>query len=163
MNIKDILERNTVKKVNIYLKNIDEKYEIISLDKTARTAQDAAKSLNVEVGAIVKSLIFKSIDNSFYYLCLTSGDKRISINKLSKINNLEIIKANADEIKEITGFSIGGVPPLAHKNPLKTYLDKSLSRFENLYAAAGHPHAIFKIHFNELFKITKGEIVDIVD
>ena len=159
MNIKDLLERNAVKKVDIFLKSIDKKYKIISLDNTARTAKDAALSLNVEIGAIVKSLVFKSTNKNIYFLCLISGDRIVSINKLSKLTKLDIVKANAEEIKEISGFSIGGVPPVAHNNPIKTFLDKSLSRFENIYAAAGHPHAIFKINFKELCLITNGEIM----
>ena len=151
MNIKDILERNTVKKVNIYLKNIDNKYEIISLDKTARTAEDAAQSLNKQVGAIVKSIIFRDLKKNEYYLCLISGDKFASIKKISKLFNLEIIKANADECKKYSGFSIGGVSPVAHKNqPKKILIDENLNRYSEVYAAAGHPHVVFGINFKKL-------------
>tara|TARA_Y100000590_G_scaffold57123_1_gene59973 strand:+ start:1735 stop:2217 length:483 start_codon:yes stop_codon:yes gene_type:complete len=160
--MEKLLNKKTVLKVKNYLNKFDKNLSIISLDETARSSKEAGNSLNVKTGAIVKSLIFKSIDSD-YYLCLISGDKTVSINKLSKLTKKEILKPNANEIKEITGFSIGGVPPVAHKIKMRTYIDKNLNRFENIYAAAGHPHCVFKINFENLCKITNGYIYDIVN
>ncbi len=160
--MEKLLNKKTVLKVKNYLNKFDKNLSIISLDETARSSEEAGNSLNVKTGAIVKSLIFKSIDND-YYLCLISGDQTVSINKLSKLTKKEILKPNANEIKEITGFSIGGVPPVAHKIKMLTYIDKNLNRFENIYAAAGHPHCVFKINFENLCKITNGYIYDIVN
>ena len=160
--MEKLLNKKTVLKVKNYLNKFDKNLSIISLNETARSSEEAGNSLNVKTGAIVKSLIFKSIDND-YYLCLISGDKTVSINKLSKLTKKEILKPNANEIKEITGFSIGGVPPVAHKIKMLTYIDKNLNRFENIYAAAGHPHCVFKINFENLCKITNGYIYDIVN
>jgi len=162
--MSNLLERKNVLKVKKFLKNINDNFELIVLDKTARTAEDAAKSLKKQVGAIVKSLIFKNIETNEYYLCLVSGDKYMSIEKLSKIIGTKIEKANADECKEITGFSIGGVSPVAHTHsPSRIFIDEKLNRFDMVYAAAGHPYVVFGITFDNLHLITKGEINSIVE
>ena len=101
--MEKLLNKKTVLKVKNYLNKFDKNLSIISLNETARSSEEAGNSLNVKTGAIVKSLIFKSIDND-YYLCLISGDQTVSINKLSKLIKKEILKPNANEIKEITGF-----------------------------------------------------------
>ena len=155
--MNNLTKKKTVIKVKNFLYNISPKYEIIQLKKTATTAKDAANSLNVEVGSIVKSLIFKSKINNNFFLCLMSGDKNLSIEKLSILTNTLIIKAHADEVKNITGYSIGGVPPIAHKNIFPTFIDINLSRFKYNYAEAGHPHCVFKISYKELCEITKGK------
>ena len=157
-----LLDKEAVKRVEELLKEFDQKLSVIILDTSARTALEAASSLGCEVGAIVKSLLFKT-DNSFT-LFLVSGDKRASLNKIKK--NL-IIKdasmASADEVKKITGFTIGGVSPIGHLNKIPIIIDNSLERFENLYAAAGHPNCVFKIDFTNLQKITKGLIKEITE
>ncbi len=163
--MSNLLKRKNVLKVKKYLNNIDDSIELIVLDETARTAEDAAKSLKKEVGAIVKSLLFKNAKTNEFYLCLVSGDQYISLKKLSKIiGNNNIIKANADECKMITGFSIGGVAPVAHSNtPSRIFIDENLNRFDIVYAAAGHPYVVFGITFHNLCLITKGEVKKIID
>ena len=157
-----LLERKSVVKVKEYLEYIDSSINLIVLDETARTAKDAASSLNKEVGAIVKSLLFKNNKTNDYYLCLISGDKYADTNKISKLVNKEIKKANADECKEFTGFSIGGVSPVAHDNiPTKIFIDENLNRYEMIYAAAGHPYVVFGISYDKLCEITKGKITNI--
>jgi len=157
-----LLDKEAVKRVEELLKKYDQKLSVIILDTSARTALEAASSLGCEVGAIVKSLLFKT-DNSFT-LFLVSGDKRASLNKIKK--NL-IIKdasmATADDVKKITGFTIGGVSPIGHLNKIPIIIDNSLERFENLYAAAGHPNCVFKIDFTNLQKITEGLIKEITE
>ena len=127
--MSNLLERKSVLKVKEFLvKNLPE-IKLIQLEETARSAQDAAKSLKKEVGAIVKSLLFKSVETNEYYLCLVSGDQYMSLDKLSRIIGNKIIKANADECKEITGFSIGGVPPVAHTHaPTRIFIDKNFNK-----------------------------------
>lgn len=160
----DLLNRKNVIRVKKFLNKYDQNYKLIVLDDTARTANDAAKSLNKKVGAIIKSLVFKNIDNDDYYLCLVSGDKYMSIEKLSLITGNNIRKANADECKEITGFSIGGVSPVAHLiPPTKTFIDINLNNYDILFAAAGHPHCVFGITFEKLCLITNGEVQIIVE
>ena len=128
---------------------------MIVLNTTARTAKDAANSLNCDVGAIVKSLLFK-VQESFL-ICLVAGDKRCSLNKLKKIlNKKDVRMASVGEVKENTGFSIGGVSPVGHIKKFDILIDKSLNRFTNLFAAAGHPNCVFKINYNDLIKITNG-------
>ena len=162
--MSNLLKRNTVLKVKEFLFKYLPDIELIQLDETARTSQDAAKSLKKEVGAIVKSLLFKNIEKNEYYLCLVSGDQYMSLDKLSKIIGNKIIKANADECKEVTGFSIGGVPPVAHIHaPTRIFIDKNFNKFDMIYAAAGHPYVVFGITFDNLCSITNGEISDIVE
>jgi len=153
--MENLLNKEPVKKVQEFIKKFDPKLEIIVLDTSARTANDAANSLKCEVGAIVKSLLFKT-EKSFL-ICLIAGDRRCSLNKLKKIlNKKDVSMANAEEVKKNTGFSIGGVAPVAHSLNLDILIDKSLSRFSYIFAAAGHPNCVFKITYNELIKITNG-------
>ena len=153
--MEDLLNKGPVKKVKEFIKKFDPKLEILVLDTTARTAQDAANSLKCEVGAIVKSLLFRT-ENSFL-ICLIAGDKRCSLNKLKKtLQKKDVSMANADEVKKNTGFSIGGVAPVAHATSLDILIDNSLNRFPYIFAAAGHPNCVFKITYDDLIKITKG-------
>ena len=153
--MEDLLNKGPVKKVKEFIKKFDPKLEVLVLDTTARTAQDAANSLKCEVGAIVKSLLFRA-ENTFL-ICLIAGDKRCSLNKLKKtLQKKDVSMANADEVKKNTGFSIGGVAPVAHTTSLDIFIDKSLNRFPYIFAAAGHPNCVFKITYDDLIKITKG-------
>ena len=155
-----ILDKEPVKRVEKFLKNFNPNLNVILLKSSARTALEAASSLNCEVGAIVKSLLFKT-ENTFT-LCLVAGDKKASLNKIKKTLDIkDAFMASADEVKNLTGFTIGGVSPVGHLNKIDIYIDNSLKRFENLYAAAGHPNCVFKINFNDLQKITNGLIKDI--
>ena len=157
-----LLNKEPVKRAEKALKEFDETLSVKELENTARTALDAAKSLNCEVGAIVKSLLFKNGDN--YFLCLVSGDKRCSLNKLKKFfNSKDLSMASPNDVKEQTGYTIGGVSPIGHKKSLEILVDRSLNRFKDLYAAAGHPNCIFKINFDDLIKITNGSIEDIIE
>ena len=157
-----LLNKEPVKRAEKALKEFDETLSVKELENTARTALDAAKSLNCEVGAIVKSLLFKNGDN--YFLCLVSGDKRCSLNKLKKFfNSKDLSMASPDDVKEQTGYTIGGVSPIGHKKNLQILVDRSLNRFKDLYAAAGHPNCIFKINFDDLIKITNGSIEDVIE
>ena len=160
--MEDLLNKEPVKRVSQKLKDFDESLKVIVLDGSARTAQDAADSLNTEVGSIIKSLFLRT-KNSFL-LCLVAGDKRCSLNKIKKIlGEKDVSMGNAEQVKQVTGFTIGGVSPVGHLNPIKIYIDQSLSRFENIFGAAGHPNCVFKINFIDLQKITSGEVMDIVE
>ena len=153
--MENLLNKEPVKRVQEFIKKFDPKLEVLVLDTTARTAKDAANSLKCEVGAIVKSLLFKA--ESTFLICLIAGDRRCSLNKLKKIlGKKDVSMANAEEVKENTGFSIGGVAPVAHIKKLEIYIDKSLSRFSSIFAAAGHPNCVFEISYDQLIKITNG-------
>ena len=158
--MEDLLKKQPVKRVQDFIKKFDSKLEVIVLDTSARTAIDAANSLGCEVGAIVKSLLFKT--KNTFVLCLVAGDKKASLIKIKKILNIkDALMASADEVKNITGFTIGGVSPIGHLNKVHIYIDNSLERFEVLYAAAGHPNCVFRIDYTNLEKITNGLIKDI--
>jgi Cys-tRNA(Pro) deacylase len=157
-----LLDKEPVKRVEKFLKGFDQSLEVIVLENSARTAKDAAIALGCDVGAIVKSLLFKTGDN--FTLCLVAGDKRCSLNKLKKIKNIkDISMASPEEVKTQTGYTIGGVSPVGHLNKLEIFIDKSLERFNELFAAAGHPNCIFKINFKDIQKITNGKVEDIIE
>ena len=159
--MENLLDKESVKRVVKVLSNFDSNLKVEALNSSARTAVDAAASLNCEVGAIVKSLLLRTDDS--FILCLVSGDKRCSLNKIKKmINKKDVSMANADQVKSQTGFSIGGVSPVAHLEKIKILVDSSLSRYENVYAAAGHPNSIFKITYKQLIQLTEGKEEDIV-
>ena len=159
--MEDLLNKESVQRVVKVLSNFDASLKVEVLNSSARTAKDAATSLNCEVGAIVKSLLLRTDDN--FILCLVSGDKRCSLNKVKKIlNKKDVSMADAEQVKSQTGFSIGGVSPVAHLNRIKILIDSSLSRYENVYAAAGHPNSIFKIGYKQLIELTKGKEEDII-
>ena len=158
--MENLLDKEPVKKVKEFITKFDPNLNVIVLDTTARTAKDAASSLKCEVGAIVKSLLFKA-ENSFL-ICLIAGDRKCSLNKLKKIlQKKDVSMANAEEVKVNTGFSIGGVAPVAHIKKLDVLVDKSLNRFQYLFAAAGHPNCVFKITYKDLIKLTNGFEKDI--
>ncbi len=160
--MQDLLNKEAVKRVNQRLKDYDENLQIIVLESSARTAKDAADSLKTEVGSIIKSLFLRT--QKSFLLCLVAGDKRCSLNKIKKIlNEKDVSMGNADQVKEITGFTIGGVSPVGHLKPIKIFIDHSLSRFHNIFGAAGHPNCVFKINFESLQKITNGEVNDIIE
>tara|TARA_Y100000590_G_scaffold434664_1_gene553131 strand:+ start:3016 stop:3498 length:483 start_codon:yes stop_codon:yes gene_type:complete len=153
--MENLLSKEPVKRVNEFITKFDKELKIIVLDRTARTAIDAANSLKCEVGAIVKSLLFKAEDS--FLICLIAGDRRCSLNKLKKIlQKKDVSMANAEEVKINTGFSIGGVAPVAHIVDLNILVDRSLKRFKYVFAAAGHPNCVFKISYDKLTKITNG-------
>jgi len=151
----DILNKEPVKRVEAFINKFDSKLKILLLDTTARTAKEASFTLKCEVGSIVKSLLIK-VDKIFL-ICLIAGDRRCSLNSLKKIlKKKDVRMASAEEVKTNTGFSIGGVAPVAHLQKLNTLIDNSLNRFEAIYAAAGHPNCVFKISYRQLVKITNA-------
>jgi len=157
-----LLDKEPVQRVEKILKDFDKSQNIIILETSARTALEAASSLGCEVGAIVKSLLFKT-ENSFT-LCLVAGDKRASLNRIKKALKIkDASMASAEDVKNITGYTIGGVSPIGHLKKIEILIDKSLSRFNLLFAAAGHPNCVFKIDFTNLKKITNGVTEEITE
>ena len=158
----EFIRQRASSRVEKILKDFDESQNIIVLETSARTALEAASSLGCEVGAIVKSLLFKT-ENSFT-LCLVAGDKRASLNSIKKLLKIkDASMASAEDVKNITGYTIGGVSPVGHLKKIEILIDKSLSRFNLLFAAAGHPNCVFKIDFTNLKKITNGVIEEITE
>ena len=157
-----ILNKEPVLRAEKSLKQFNPNLKVIELEQTARTANDAATALGCKVGAIVKSLLFKAGEN--FILCLVSGDKRCSLNKLKKIlNEKNVFMANPDDVKRVTGYTIGGVSPTGHLTKIKIYIDENLKNFNSIFAAAGHPNAVFEIDFEDLKGLTQGETKEITE
>lgn len=152
------LEKPTVSRVRDTLIDADREDTIIELTDTARSAEDAAKAIGCELGAIVKSLIF-TIDNRFV-MALVAGDHECIEDSLPNALKIKgsVRRPQASEVKAITGFTIGGVAPIGLLRPIPTVIDGSMKRFEKVYAAAGHPHCVFSTPLNALVRMTGGII-----
>ena len=137
----------------------------VMLADSARTAQQAADALGIEVGQIAKSIIFRRLPDDVAVLVVTSGDRRVDENKVAPLVCAEgqtLGRADAAFVKAATGFSIGGVSPVAHATAVATLIDQDLSRFEQIWAAAGHPHAVFALTPGELATLTQAPVADVV-
>jgi prolyl-tRNA editing enzyme YbaK/EbsC (Cys-tRNA(Pro) deacylase)/predicted Fe-S protein YdhL (DUF1289 family) len=133
----------------------------IFLDIAARTSQEAADALNIQVGQVAKSVIFRRKSDDAAVLVVTSGDRRVDEKKVAAIVGA-IGRADADFVKTRTGFSIGGVAPLGHANAPVTLIDRDLFRFDEIWAAAGHPNGVFRLSPTELEQLTHAPVVDVV-
>lgn len=132
----------------------------VMLDDAARTAQQAADALGVDLGQIAKSIIFRRREDDVAILVITSGDRRVDEKKVTALVG-KIGRADADFVKQKTGFSIGGVSPVAHAERLVTLVDQELFRFQEVWAAAGHPHAVFKLHPHDLVHLSDAPVADV--
>lgn len=133
----------------------------VMLDDAARTAQQAADALGISVGQIAKSIIFRRKSDDAAVLVITSGDRRVDEKKVDAIVG-KTGRADADFVRAKTGYAIGGVPPLAHATPSVTLIDQELLRFDEVWAAAGHPHGVFKLHPRDLEALTGAPVADVV-
>ncbi|MBA4327703.1 MAG: hypothetical protein C0428_05700 [Polaromonas sp.] len=137
----------------------------VMLDDAARTAQQAADALGVAIGQIAKSIIFRRKSDDVAVLVITAGDQRVDERKVEALvcpDGKRLGRADADFVKARTGFSIGGVSPLAHATPPVTLIDQSLFRFDEIWAAAGHPHGVFKLGPQQLADLTGAPVADVV-
>lgn len=133
----------------------------LMLDGTARTAQEAADTLGIALGQIAKSIIFRRKADDAPVLVITSGDRRVDEKKVDALVG-KTGRADADFVKARTGFSIGGVSPLGHVQAPVTLIDRDLFRFDEIWAAAGHPHAVFKLRPQDLERLTGAPVADVV-
>jgi prolyl-tRNA editing enzyme YbaK/EbsC (Cys-tRNA(Pro) deacylase) len=147
--------------VRAFLKKSGFDNQIVELSDSARTAQLAAESIGTSVAQIVKSLIFKGNDSGTPILVLASGANRVDESKVAKIVGEAIKKADADFVRNRSGFSIGGVPPFAHLEPMRTVIDEDLLRFAEVWSAAGHPHAVVCLQPKELLSMSQGQSANI--
>lgn len=152
------LSKNSAR-VQAYLDQFGLKLEVQELAQSTRTAQEAADAVGCELGQIVKSLVFKSGQTPLLFL--VSGKNQLNIQKAENTLGLGIQKADADFAREQTGFPIGGVPPVAHEHPIDIFIDSDLMSYEEIWAAAGTPNAVFRIKSNDLPRITNGRIIDV--
>ena len=133
--------------------------EVREMDKTTRSAQDAARAVGCEVGQIAKSLVFKGATTRQAVLVITSGSNRVDEKKLSERIGEPVLKADADFVRQQTGFAIGGVPPVGHAQPIAVFIDEDLLTYSEIWAAAGTPQAVFRLSPQELQKITNGRVI----
>lgn len=152
------LDRPSVRRVADALAKAGSDAQVIELTATARSAQDAATSLGCDLGAIVKSLVF--VIGGVPVMALIAGDRQCDTKALRDELQLsgKVARADADLVKRATGFSIGGVAPLAHKEALPIVIDRSLQRFDPVFAAAGHPHCVFAVKLDELVRVSGGRL-----
>lgn len=156
------LDRPTVQRVVQALAAAGIQDRVVELADTARTAADAASACGVPVGAIVKSLVFLVGDTPV--MALVAGDRRCRVEALGEALDLagDVRRAEAERVRALTGFAIGGVAPVGHPERLATVIDTSLGRFERLLAAAGHPHCVFATDLAELARLTQGRLSDAI-
>jgi len=149
----------SAQKIQNILNVLGSGYKVIEFAESTRTAQEAADRVGCRLGQIVKSLVFKGQSSNNCFLVLTSGSNRVDENKLSQYAGETIGRANPEFVRTMTGFAIGGVPPVGHTKPLETYIDEDLLQYAEVWAAAGTPNAVFQLPSSDLVKITSGKIV----
>ena len=154
----DPIAHPAVRRVQAALAEAGSDAQVIALGSTARSAEDAAASIGTPLGSIVKSLVFTV--GGAPVMALVAGDRRCDTKALGRVLGLEgkVRRADADAVRDATGFAIGGVAPLAHETRLPVAIDASLGRFETVYAAAGHPHCVFATTVGELERLTGGTV-----
>lgn len=154
------LDNASVRRVREALADAGALHEVVALPTSARTAQEAADSLGVPLGAIVKSLVFVIAGRPV--MALIAGDRQCVTKALPQALGLDgkVSRADADTVRQATGFAIGGVAPVGHPDVLPIAIDASLGRFEAVWAAAGHPHCVFRTSLDELRRITPGVVAE---
>lgn len=152
----------SVQRVARVLQDKGHPHSPVMLDDAARTAQQAADALGIAVGQIAKSIIFRRKSDDAAVLVITSGDRRVDAAKVEALVGA-LGRADAAFVKARTGFSIGGVAPIAHAEPGVTLIDRELLRFDTLWAAAGHPHAVFALSPHDLERLTGAPLADVTE
>lgn len=158
-----ILHSESVERVREALAQAGLAPEIVELPGAARTAQAAAGFLGCDVAQIANSLVFRKRGSPCALLVMCSGAKRVDVHKLAALVGEPVAKADAGFVRQATGFAIGGVPPLGHATPLSTFVDESLACEPALWAAAGHPHTVFRLTYQELLRVTRGRPAEIAE
>ena len=151
----------SAQKIQDLLTQLGFDYTVVEHVEPTRTAQEAANQAGCELGQIAKSLIFKGKDSAKPILILASGPNRVNEKRIAEYAGEAIVKADADFVRAVTGFVIGGVPPIGHIQKMETYLDEDFSQCVTIWAAAGTPNAIFELKTSDLQKMTGGRIVSI--
>jgi len=154
----------SMQRVAQVLRNLGHPHAPVMLSDAARTAQQAADALGISLGQIAKSIIFKRKPDAAAVLVITSGDRRVDESKVQALvcaPGQKLGRADASFVKAATGFSIGGVSPIGHATPPVTLIDRDLLRFDEIWAAAGHPHGVFKLHPHDLTRLTGAPVADV--
>jgi prolyl-tRNA editing enzyme YbaK/EbsC (Cys-tRNA(Pro) deacylase) len=145
--------------VQQYLSKFGLQLEVVEYAESTKTAQEAADAIGCELGQIVKSLVFKSKEQPILFL--VSGKNKLNVEKVSQALKIEVKKADASFVKEATGFSIGGIPPVAHETKMDTYIDQDLLAYKDVWAAAGMPFSVFRLESRMLQPLTNGKVIDV--
>ncbi len=148
----------SARKVQRALDRFDLDFTVKELPESTRTAQEAAAAIGCEVGQIAKSLLFRFVESLEPLLVITSGTNRVNIESLGNQLGEPIEIADAGYVRQVSGFAIGGVPPLGHESAIRTIIDQDLMKYGEIWAAAGTPRAVFKLSWDDLCNITKGEV-----
>lgn len=143
------------------LQSLGYSYEVVQLPVSARTAIQAADAIGCHVGQIVKSLVFKAKRSGTPILVIASGENRVKEERIEDLIDEPLGKADAEFVRQQTGFAIGGVPPVGHIGHIRTFIDQDLLQYEEIWAAAGTPNAVFRLHANSLVPMTGGQVVRI--
>jgi len=151
----------SAQKIQEALQHLGISSQVLELPQSTRTAAEAAQAVGCAVGQIVKSLVFRGKQTHQPILVLASGANRVNEQALAQLIGEPIEKADADFVREQTGFAVGGVPPIGHIQPLPTYIDKDLLQYEEIWAAAGTPHAVFPLTPADLVRMTGGTVISI--
>jgi len=153
--------KGAAQRVRAALEDLGFAFEIREFPESTRTSEEAAAAIGCELGQIAKSLIFKARDSGDPVLVMASGVNRVDEKALARLAGEKIRRADADFVRQKTGFSIGGVPPAGHLEPPRTYIDRDLLGYEEIWAAAGTPNAVFRLRPADLITMTRGEIADL--
>jgi len=157
---KDALSDSAIK-VQLALDRFKLDFQVLELPGSTRTASDAARVIGCEVGQIAKSLVFHFLKKEKPLLVIASGSNRVNVELVGSNLGEAIVMAGADYVRASTGFSIGGVPPLGHIAPIRTIIDQEIMQYKEIWAAAGTPHAVFRLTPDELLRITQGELMQV--
>ncbi len=153
----------SAKRVQDFLAQKGFSFNVKEFPDSTRTSQDAANAIGCEVGQIAKSLVFKDTNSNQPILIIASGSNRVDVNKVQQSENMILGKANGKFVKEKVGFAIGGIPPVAHNQPLQTLLDEDLKKYDIIWAAAGTPNAVFELNPMDLESMTEGKWIDLAE
>ena len=151
----------SVQKVQDTIKNLGFSIEVVELEATTRTSAEAAQAVGCKVEQIAKSLVFQTGVSHRPILVIASGLNRVNEKKMGELISEPIGKADADFVRRHTGFAIGGVPPVGHLEKLEIFIDEDLLRYQEIWAAAGSPHAVFKLTPSDLVKMTGGRVTSV--
>lgn len=151
--------KKSSEKVQNVLKELEFELDVVELSESTRTAQEAANAIGCTVSQIAKSIIFKGKASQKPILVVASGTNRINEKAIKELIGEKLEKADADFVLEQTGFVIGGIPPISHKNPITTFIDEDLMQYDEIWAAAGTPNSVFKLTPTILTELTKAQII----
>jgi Cys-tRNA(Pro) deacylase len=151
----------SAQRIQDQIKSLGYEYTVVEHSESTRTAQEAADRAGCELGQIVKSLIFKGKESGKPILVLTSGANRVDEKRISGYAGEPISRADAEFVRAVTGFAIGGVPPFGHSQKMETYIDEDFLQYQTIWAAAGTPNAIFELNTEDLQKMTNGKVAQV--